>query len=659
MRISPAFRTRSQALYPLAVFAVNAWVVWRLFFIRYLDQLSSVEGEYIAMSRYVQHHWPGYDWLSMWAAGYPVTRAYQPAVHYAIAAIASVCGISVASAFHFVGALSYSLGGVAFYYLAKALGGSRRIAFGGALLFSLFSPSVLVSHRVLVDAGGLWNARRLQVLVVYGELPNITGLMLAMFALALLHRALSRQTATSGFVAALAVAAVPATNWPATVALAIAILCYVAAWPLTELRRSLPRLAGIAVLAGAFACPFALPSTIVATFLNANTMETPTPGARRLIAAALLVFSLALIRALLSRAPFGLRFAALYSAFLAGLVVADQHWSIRILPQAARFHIAMEIGIALTAALAMQQLLRRFPDYRRCCALGLALFCGAQMYHYRVHAHNMIRSLDMARTVEYQEATWYDANMQGERVLAPGTIQFWMNVFTETPQMTGCCSQSFLNHEDTIAAYVSYAGYRTDAESADYALLWMKAFAVHAVSIGGPQSREAYKDFAFPYRFRGRLEQLWSSGDDFIYRVPERVRGLARVVRPGDVVKRAPSNGIDVAELRPFVAALDDPSLPTATWKSNNVNSAIINAAMQPEQVISVALNYHAGWSASVAGQPVPLRPDGLGFIVIEPHCAGPCTVEMKWSPGMEPWIVVPIALLAFFGSLAWCRFSR
>jgi len=39
------------------------------------------------------------------------------------------------------------------------------------------------------------------------------------------------------------------------------------------------------------------------------------------------------------------------------------------------------------------------------------------------------------------------------------------------------------------------------------------------VSIGGPQSREAYKDFKFPYRFRGRLEQLWSSGDDFIYRV--------------------------------------------------------------------------------------------------------------------------------------------
>jgi hypothetical protein len=647
MRISPPFRKRSQALYPLAVFAVNAWVVWRLFFVQYLDQLTSVEGEFIAVARYIQRHWPGYDWFSMWEAGYPVARTYQPAVHYTVAAVASLFGINTASAFHFIAAVSYSLGGVAFYYLANALSGSRRIAFGGALIFSLFSPSVLLSHRVLVDVGGLWNARRLQALVAYGELPNLTGLMLGMFGLALLHRALARRTAASGFAAALVLAAVPATNWPSTVALLIAILCYTAALPLTELRPSILRLAGIGVLTFALACPFALPSTILSTFRNANSLDLPTLGTRRWIAVALLLLFLALLRAIVSRAPFGLRFASQYFAVLAWVVVADEHWDIRILPYPARFHIAMEIGMTLTATLAIRQLLRWRPDYRRCCALGLALFCGAQMYHYRAHAHSMIRRLDMARTLEYQEAMWFDRNMQGERVLAPGTTQFWMNVFTETPQMTGPFQPSLLNREDLIAAYVSYAGYQTDAESAGYALLWMKAFAVHAVAIGGPQSREAYKDFGFPYRFRGRLQQMWSSGDDFIYRVPERVDGLARVVRPGDVVKHPPINGIDVAELRPFVAALDDPSLPAAAWKWNSVNSATINAAMQSDQVVSIALNYHDGWSATVSGRPVPLHPDGLGFIVIEPHCSGPCTIEMKWSSGAEPWIVVPVALLA------------
>jgi hypothetical protein len=478
-----------------------------------------------------------------------------------------------------------------------------------------------------------------------------------MFGLALLHRALSRRTLGSAFMAALVLAMVPATNWPSTVALTIAILCYIAALPLAELRHKVPRLAGIGVLAYALACPFASPSTFLSTLHNANGMDLRSLSVHRSIATAVLFLTLLLLRAVLSKAPFGLRFASLYGAVLAGVVVADERWNIAILPLPARFHIAMEIGMTLTAVLAIQQLLHRFPDYRRCCALGLVIFCGAQMYHYRAHSHIMVSPLDITRTVEYQEAMWFDAHMHGERVLAPGTIQFWMNAFTETPQMTGCCLQSLLNPENQIAAYVTYAGYQTDAESADYALLWMKAFAVHAVSIGGPQSREAYKDFRFPYRFRGRLEQVWSSGDDFIYRVPERVDGLARVIRSGDVVKHPPASGIDVAELRPFVAALDDPALPVATWKWNNVNSAAINANMQPEQVISVALNYHDGWSASVSGRKVPLHADGIGFIAIEPHCAGPCTVEMKWSPGIEPWIVIPVALLALALGL-WASFK-
>lgn len=655
MRVAAVYRNRARAAsYPLAIFAVNAWVVWRLFFTEYLDQLRSVEGEFIAMARYIERHWPAYDWFSMWAAGYPVARTYQPAVHYTVAAVASVFGSSTASAYHLVAALNYSLGGVAFYCLANALSGSRRIAFGGALLFSLFSPSVLLSPRVRVDAGGLWNARRLQALVVYGELPNLTGLMLGMFGLALLHRALSRRTPVSAFAAALVLAAVPATNWPSTVALAIAILCYVAALPLAEMRDLLPRLARIGLLASALASPFALPSTMLSTIRNASMMDSPAAAGLAWTSMALLLLSLAILRGVLARAPFGLRFASLYCAVLAWVVVADERWGVRILPLPARFHIAMEIGMTLTAALAVAQILRWRPDFRRCSTVLLVLFCGAQMYHYRQHSHSMIHPLDVARTVEYQEALWFDRNMHGERVLTPGTIQFWMNAFTDTPQMTGCCLQSILNQEDLIASYVSYAGYRSDAESADYSLLWMKAFAVHAVSIGGPQSREGYKDFRFPHRFRDRLQLAWSSGDDFIYLVPERVRGLARVVGADDVVKHPPANGIDVMELRPFVAALDDPSLPAATWKWRNVNSAAIDGTLEPDQVVSVALNYHRGWSASVSGRPVPVRSDGLGFIVIEPHCAGACTIEMNWSPGVEPWIVILAALLAFSGSLFW-----
>src|SRR5215471_4139390 len=160
---------------PFIVLIVNVWVVWRLFFIEYLDQLPSVEGEFIAMARYIQSHWPAYDWQSLWLGGFPVVRTYQPLVHYGVATLSSISGLSPAAAFHLFGAASYSLGGLAFYYLAKTLSGSHAVALCGGLCFSLFSPSNALIPGVRLDAGGLLNARRLHALVVYGELPNLTG----------------------------------------------------------------------------------------------------------------------------------------------------------------------------------------------------------------------------------------------------------------------------------------------------------------------------------------------------------------------------------------------------------------------------------------------------------------------------------------------------
>ncbi len=399
----------------------------------------------------------------------------------------------------------------------------------------------------------------------------------------------------------------------------------------------------IGALACGFAFPFALPSTVAATFHNANGMSgQPTPGAPRWISIALLCLCLALLRALLVRAPFALRFATLYFALLAWVVVSAAGFSVLILPQAMRFHIALEIAFVLAFTLAAQQCCRKLPGLNRPLALLLVVFCCIQLYHYRRASHRMIHPLDIAKTLEYQEATWFDRNMHGERMLAPGTVQFWTNDFTETPQMTGCCEQSVLTHQNIIAAYITQAGYRTDAESGKFSLLWMKAFAVHAVSLGGRNSREGYRDNReFPDRYKGLLPLVWQSGDDYIYRVPERVPGLARVVLPADLVAHPPENGIDVAGLTPFVAALDNPQLPIAEMHWEGPNTAVIHADLKPSQVISVAVNYHPGWTASV-----PLRSDGLGLIVLEPHCSGPCAIRMTWSPGLEATLALPIALL-------------
>jgi hypothetical protein len=124
-------------------------------------------------------------------------------------------------------------------------------------------------------------------------------------------------------------------------------------------------------------------------------------------------------------------------------------------------------------------------------------------------------------------------------------------------------------------------------------------------------------------------------------------------------VRHAPDDGIDVTELRPFVQALDDPSLPVARFHWQGSNATLISGVASRGQAVSVAINYDPGWTASVAGRAVPLHADGLGLIAIEPGCDGPCEIQMRWTPGWEPAFVLGAFGLALAISCVWCFRSK
>jgi hypothetical protein len=653
---------KTRGLFPATLLAVNLLVCWRYFRAEYVNQMPSIEGVFIALEEYIQRHWPTYDWFPIWYGGMPFTRVYQPGLHYLAAILSRISGFSAAHGYHALAALGYSLGGVTFYLLARILLESRTAAFFGALLFSLFSPSTLLVPIVRYDVGGILHPRRLQALTLYGEGPNITGLTLAMLAVGAVHLALRRRTALAACLAGLAVAAVPVFSWPATMALVMALLSYAAACEWSRLRAAIPRFLAIGFLALGFAFPFAPPSTILGTLAQASVMDDgPTPGPGRWISFALMFACLAILRSAMARVktPFTLRFALLWGGLTAWIVMTASAFGIRMIPYPLRFHIAMEIPLILIATIAGAIFLRNRPAAARVVIAALLVFSALQIVTYRRYLRAQIQPIDVTKTSEYEMAKWADANLGGERLFTRGTFAFWFNAFTETPQVSGFFDQSLSNHEDRIASYVISTGHHSDSESGDYSLLWLKAFAAGAVQMEGRNTADFYKDFHFPDRFKGALPLIWQRGDDYLYRVPERTRGLARVVRADNLVRHAPSDGIDVTELRPFVQALDDPSLPVARFHWQGSNAALISGVASRGQAVSVAINYDPGWTASVAGRPVPLHADGLGLIAIEPGCDGPCEIQMLWTPGWEPAFVLTAFGFALAISCVWCFRSR
>ena len=162
-------------------------------------------------------------------------------------------------------------------------------------------------------------------------------------------------------------------------------------------------------------------------------------GQRWFLLAALLVFLFGLGK-LLAPLPLNLRFAILFSLFLlAGVPGADSS-RFELLPEAGRFHLELELALCLLIAGVLM-------SFHRAAKFALILAGAAaivfQFQSFRTRASFDLIPAKLESRSEYQSARWLTDNpslWQG-RVFAPGSNAFWLNVFTDIPQATGCCDQ--------------------------------------------------------------------------------------------------------------------------------------------------------------------------------------------------------------------------
>jgi len=642
----------------LVLFLVNAYVVHELFLTEYTAQMGSIEASFISIARYVMDNWRDLTWFPLWYGGIPYQHTYQPLLHVTVAAAAKLSGASPALAYHAVTSLTYSLGPVALFWLAWKLSQSRVYSFLAAMLYSLFSPSAVLITAVRHDMGGVFRPRRLQALVQWGEGPHLTSMTLLPVAVLCLHYALEKRRPVHYLLAALSMAAVALTNWLGAFALAMAIIAYLVARAPRSNWKTWAIVAGIGIYAYAIASPW-LPPSLIAT-IRTNAQHTGGDYGmtiQHLKYAALILAALVLIEAAFARwkPPEVLRFALVFCFFMATLSLAWEWFGVAIMPEAKRYHLEMEMALSLVAAFALRPLLDQLSGWRRVViASAFLLFAVLQLKTYHAHAEYYGHPIDIRTTLEYQAAQWLDQNMQGRRVYVPGTVSYWLNAFTDVAQFGGGWDQGIVNPHEAAVFYQLYSGEGTDKEG-EVGAAWLRAFGVHAVMTGGPNSRETYKPFRTARKFDGIFKEVWRDGDDAIYEIPTRSASLAHVVRPDDLPARRPTGGLDIEPLRPYLAALENPDLPPAEFRWRSRHEAVINADMRKGQLLSVQITYHPGWRATVGGQPRRLYADNLGQIAVEPGCEGPCTVELVYDGGLEMRVARIVSWLALAGGLIFC----
>jgi hypothetical protein len=626
------------------LFAVNVYICRELFGIEFLNNLSSNDGAFISLARFFQQHGTGNAWFPWFNAGMPIEDAYQPLVPALAALAAKLSGWPIARAFHFVVAAFYCLGPVTLFWFAREWSKSLFIPFTAALAWCLISPAALLIPILRLHSSGLWGGLRLFNLIHYAEDAHNVSLTLLPLALLFLHRAITHRNAPNIVAAIVLCGSGVLANAFGAVDLAIGGICLVLA-----LNRGLTTLVPVGIVAWLWISPMLPPSLIDLIRQDQwGPHGSYHSGAHAWLPtlAVLAVFALLwqVARRYLSALE---RFSVFFAYWMCLIPLSWFLLNVTLAPQPNRYQVEMEMALCLGFACLCAHIPWRAPLVAILVLVGIW-----QAVLLRNYAHTLIQPVDISTTIEYKVDTWIDRNLPGQRTLISGDPEYLLNVLSDNPQMSAGHEFSAPNWDQRVAVYTIYSGTNAGDRDAEYSLLWLRAFGNQAIYVPGEKSREFYHSIAHPHKFDGVLPVLWHDEDDTIFAVPQRSRSLAHVIPKEAVVAREPIHGLDVDPVRPYVAALEDPSLPLAEMRWAGPSRAVIDAPMKLDQVMSVQVTWAPGWRASVAGRQIPLRKDGIGLIVLEPGCDGPCDIHLDYVATPEVWICRILSALANLGMI-------
>jgi hypothetical protein len=620
-----------------------------------------VEGYFISIARYISGHWGDFSWFPLWHCGMPYQDTYVPLLHLVAAATASLGHIPAARAYHGVIGVTYALGAPALYWMAVRLGAPRGAAFLSALFYSLFSPSALLMADVARDLGGFWYGRRLQVMTVYGEGPHVTAMTLLPVAILALECALVKRTGRALALAAIPIALVFLTNIPGSMALGVAVFCWICAQPRNRHRAAWVVAASASALAYCLACSGVPPSSMFRVGANVGEMHRgfsnslhygPLPLALALGSVAAAGFLLAR-----TRLPLTARFAILFSALAGGMAATARSETFELLPQVGRLHLEFEMGACLLLGVACWALYTLLPRWTMPVLLAICLGpMVVQWGNYRWRAHLDTQRADLEKRSEYTTARWLDANLKGGRVYVTGSTAFWLNAFSATPQLIGCCDQGqSMPILDEVPYKVNSA---VNARYTEAGIDYLRALGVQALVVNGPTSTDEYKDIRVPERFDGVMPLLHRENGDAIYSVLPLGTSLAHVLRPDELVPHRPAGKFAYSDILRYVQAAGDTTRPPAAFEWLSGNRARIRARLDPGDLLSVQVAWFPGWKAAVHGAPQPVSADGMGFLVIQPRCQGNCEIDLSWT-GRGDLPLAAVVSLATLGLLAALIFRR
>lgn len=650
----------------LIIFLANIALVWPLFLGGYTQQMGSIESVFIADARFILENFPHLSWNPYWYAGFPFHLFYTPLLPALMALLHFlVPAVSIASWYRILIGLFYALTPVSFYFLVRFLTGKSLVGFLAALVFS-FLPSLSYLLPQVGGMAGIYNGApwRFLTLILFGEGGHIIGLFFLPLALLFFVKVLREGSRISILLTAILTAILALTNMIALIGFGVMLVIVLVVELMSgDALRKLTR-ATIAMLFSFGLSAFWFNLSFVKASLSIGTGGVAGGVGGAYLPLLPFIFLAVPVLFFVSLAARSEKFRLLLIAF--GWVVvffaAAYFWfngQNMLLPQPNRYFPEMDMGVAIMVTVILSFILEHFFTskltilrYAIYLVLAIGVFYWPWKYYQAVWNLSQPNT-HIAQTAEYQTAQWLKEQTQGERIYASGTTAFWLNTFTNIPQVRG-------GNDGVANPWILHGVYQINTgENAPKgkeglpAIDWLRAFNVSYLVVNTPSSPVAYHDFKFPERFLkvAGVEEIGKVGGDVIYQVPLVQPSLAQVVKKTDFHNlRVLKNGVDIDNLEKYVNYVDGPAVRGAEFSWAGIGQAKIKAEVAEDEGVAVQVSYNPGWKAYLGNQSIPVKEDVLGFMFLEPGRVGKVEISLVYNRTWDVWLGYLVTFLALVG---------
>ncbi len=512
----------SHGLLIAILLVISGILVYPLLLPGYSRFIENIEGAHLVNARYVLEHF-GANWNNLWYFGFPVHLTYPPLVPYLIALLSYLTKIDVSYSYRLVTAFFVWLTPVSLYALVYFLNKKKTTAFLASLMYIVL-PCVAYFFIPQIAGGpsiGGYPPYHWIIFAQYGEGPHLVSMFFLPLAVLFFIKSYQFPDMKNYILASLFIALTGLSNLFGAYALLIiillAVLGKIAIYTFNFNFQRLFFIGALAYCFTAFAYDFNfVQSILLSGYIHPeNSIHLPP----------MLVVFLSFIFGILPLALFlrhkmignddNFRWFLIGAWTLVFLIVATVYYysGFSLFSQPNRYIPEAQMGFVVLAAMLFTKLLQYISQkyqgikkHSLYVIAKVAIFISILILSsgYLTRPFFFILPNTMDHSAEYEIATWLNQHIDlktGDRVYLTGTPAFWLNVFSDVPQIRGGADNAQPNPWWADISYQINKG-----DDSQILRSWLKILNIKYILVNYPQSGTHYVDYENYERFDGLTE---------------------------------------------------------------------------------------------------------------------------------------------------------